>query len=360
MRKIAFFISEICRGGAERVLVNLANNFAKNGDEIFFITTKRVPMEYSLCDSIQRISIDEKIELSTNKILKVIQEIRFIRNICNKKDIDILISFMANNNFKSVIACLGVCKTLISVRNYPPKEYYNFLLKLCAKLIYPFADGYVFQTTEEAKFFPKFYRKKSEIIYNPVSSRFFNKSIHVEEREGIVAVGRLEEQKNYKMLVASYGMLAQKGIKEKLYIYGDGSQRHDLEKIISEKGLGDYIFLKGKVSNVEDVVKKAKLFVMTSIYEGMPNALMEAMALGVPVVCTNCLGGGPRELIKDGENGFLVNRNDSKDFAEKMYTVIKSLDIQKKFSKNAKKTSVRFKDENVMCQWKELVNKVCK
>lgn len=355
--KIAFFISEIRRGGAERVLVNLANAFCNNGYDVTFITRYRNNDEYTLDRKIFRIVISEYVDrLSKYKMISVVKDIFFIRGICKKYNINVLISFMANNNFRAILSSLYVCKCIISVRNDPRQEYYSRVLKIIAGILYPFADRYVFQTKAQMEYFPQKYWHRSSIIYNPVSDYFYrDRCTNNLERTGIVAVGRLEAQKNHQMLIESYMKLCERGIHEKLYIYGDGSLREELKEIVSRSKLNEKIFFMGNVGDIKEKIKKAKLFVMSSDYEGMPNALMEALAIGIPVVCTDCPIGGPRELVHNGINGFLCKTKDVDDLAVKMEEVIKSQYLQETFSQNAMKYAGLFHEKEIFNQWEKLI-----
>jgi glycosyltransferase involved in cell wall biosynthesis len=174
------------------------------------------------------------------------------------------------------------------------------------KYLYKKADGFVFQTEDAAKYFEGIIKCDSKIIPNPINPKFIKEPYKGEREKNIVTVGRLESQKNQKMLIEAFGKIESKYPEYSLLIYGDGSKKEELQDLIKEKGLENKVILKGKIDDVENVIDKAKMFVLSSDYEGMPNALMEAMALGLPCISTDCPCGGPRYLMENGKSGLLV------------------------------------------------------
>ena len=204
------------------------------------------------------------------------------------------------------------------------------------KILYPLADGFVFQTKEAQEYFDKKIQKKSVIIPNPINEEFICEPYNGEREKKIVTVGRLEEQKNHKMLIKAFSKLPEGLSEYKLIIYGEGSLRPELEKQIKELNLLGRVFLPGQVDDVKNRIYKAGLFVLSSNYEGMPNALMEAMALGVPCASTDCPCGGPRFLIKNEYNGLLYNVNNELELKLAINKIIGDEELSKKISKNAR------------------------
>lgn len=315
MKKIMFYINAIHHGGAERVMVNLASEFVKNGNECVLVTSFTDSWEYSFDSRVKRISLFEK--PLRNFIVRNIRLIANLRKVIKEENPDTILSFMAEPNFRSIIACCGLnVKRIISVRNDPNREYPNFLFRFFAKALFRFADHVVFQTEDAQRWFPKSIQQKSSVILNPVADEFF--STHFEgERHDIVTTGRLVSQKNHKLLIKAFAQIANM-IEDNLYIYGEGELRQELETLISDLGLKNRVFLPGAVKNVADTIKSAKLFVLSSDYEGAPNSLMEAMALGIPCISTSCPCGGPRMLLNDD---FLVDVNDDVQLGDKLLKV---------------------------------------
>ena len=175
------------------------------------------------------------------------------------------------------------------------------------------------------------------------------------ERKEIVTVGRLEPQKNQKLLINAFSELAKKFPDYTLVIYGEGSLRKKLEKYIESKGLKDRVFLPGAKNNIQEYIKDASLFVLSSDYEGIPNALIEAMAIGLPCVSTDCSPGGARELITNGENGVIVECRNSNELATAMARLLTDRESAKRMGTNAKKIYTRV-DKNLVCnRWLDLI-----
>lgn len=248
---------------------------------------------------------------------------------------------------------------MISIRNAPEKEYPNLFFKIMAKTLFNFADGIVFQTEEAKAWFNEKIQRKSKIIFNQVDQCFYDSNFAGERRD-IVTTGRLVSQKNHKLLINAFSKVVD-FTNDRLFIYGDGILKHELHKQIEELGLENRVFLQGTISNVSETIKSAKLFVLSSDYEGMPNSLMEAMALGIPCISTDCSCGGPRLLLSDIDKRLLVKVGDIEDMAKSMKNLLLSEEELERIGKLLKKKSMEFSPEKVIFMWEEylsLINNV--
>ena len=331
MKKILFYINTLERGGAERVISNLANQFVRSGNSVYFITTNPANNEYRLEKEVSRINLIQR-DLN-NKIYKNFYLIRELRkNIKNIKP-DVIISFLNEANFRSILAALGTnIPVIISVRNNPQHEYASKLYFFMQKILFPSAKGIVFQTKDAQSWFSEKVQKKSEIIMNQVERDFFETKHECEAY--YCAVGRLAEQKNYKMMISAFAQFHLKYPDEKLFIYGIGP-----------------------LDSIPQVLANAKAFIMTSNYEGMPNALLEAMAVGLPVVSTDCPCGGPKSIIKNGENGFLVPVNDETVLIH-VLEKLQNSSVRRDLGENAKTTSKKFMPEEVFKKWNCFIEEI--
>lgn len=318
--KILFYINSLCHGGAERVINNLSTQFSEHGYDCVLVTSFLADNEYSMGKKAKRISLFPQ-KLSCNFLKRNYLLAGGLRKVLKEEKPDVLVSFMAEPNFRAIVASFGLKnKVVVSVRNDPNREYGTFITKILAKILFRRADGIVFQTEDAKKWFPKSIQKKSKIIFNQVDEVFYNTK-YEGERHDIITTGRLVPQKNHKLLIRAFAAIADK-VPDNLFIYGEGELRSELETLIAELHMQDRIFLPGGIKNVADTIKSAKLFVLSSDYEGMPNSLMEAMALGIPCISTDCPCGGPRELF--GENlkkNLVVMKNESK-LAQTMLNVL--------------------------------------
>ena len=356
MKKIAFFIGSLAFGGAERAISNLANAMDSYGNKVYMITSYEGEMAYQLSEGITFKALLPRRKASF--IQNNFAQVKELRQLCKTWKIDLLVSFMAEPNFRAVAATVGLpTKTIISVRSDPNIEYAGFLNKMLAKTLLVTADGCVFQTEDAKKWFPKKLQKKSMVIFNDVKETFFNTEWNPDEQQA-VAVGRLDPAKNYPIMIESFAAIIKKFPDAKLCIYGSGPEETSIQQLITEKHLQNNIFLKGITNNVPEVLSHASVFIMTSDYEGMPNALMEALAVGVPCVSTDCPCGGPRALIQSGYNGYLASVGDSKDIASCVINILENKQTAKEMSVNAKKDSLKFRPEKISNIWKDYFNNI--
>lgn len=206
---------------------------------------------------------------------------------------DIILSFLPRSSFRAILAAkINRKKIIVCDRADPKMEYRKLINKILMKLLYKHADAFVFQTQEQKEYFSKTIQSKSNIIGNSLNNQFLeNVKSEVGLEKKIVSVGRLAASKNQKLLINAFSKVHKKFPDYKLVIYGKGPLKEELELQILKLGLEGYVLLPGVKDNIIAEIHNASLFVLTSDYEGMPNALMEAMSLGLPCISTNCSGG---------------------------------------------------------------------
>lgn len=356
--KLFFYINALHDGGAERVISLLSGQIAKRGHEVTVVTSFRDKWEYSLDEGVKRISLENE-EIKTNFIKRNISRIYKLRRICKREKPDIIISFMGEPNFRALIATIGLkVKTVISVRTDPDREYRKGIPRLLAKILYRRADGYVFQTHHALQWFPKQIQKKALVILNPVSEAFYLAEGNPGNRKMIVSVGRLVKEKNFSLLIKAFTNIADEYPEFILTIYGEGALRIELEKQVSEAGLKDRVILFGRCNNVSEQIKNAYAFVLSSDVEGLPNALMEAMALGLSVISTDCAGGGARTLIEDGVDGLIVPVNDEEALVAALRKLLDDKAYSQQLGRAAQKKSAYFTTEKIVSQWLQLFSKL--
>jgi glycosyltransferase involved in cell wall biosynthesis len=223
-------------------------------------------------------------------------------------------------------------------------------------MMYPLADGFVFQTAEAQRYFSKKIQKRSTIIANPIKANL-PEPFEGERTDRVVALGRLEPQKNYPLLFRAFKRVAEKRDGLTLDIYGGGSQQENLAKLIAEMGMENKIFLRGISANVHDEVLDASAFVLSSDFEGMPNALMEAMAIGLPCISTDCPCGGPEFLIDNEVNGLLVPVKDEEALVNALERVLSDKNFSQRISENAVKLREECNLERIADKWLEFIEK---
>lgn len=355
-KKLLFYINQIAEGGAERVMTRLANSFSEDGYDVIFITSFLLPNEYYLNSNVKRLSV-EKQEIVQSKIKRNYSRVKYLRRVIKKEKPDAVISFMMEPNFRILLGTIGLgTKKIISVRNVPEKEYAGKIGWIVSHVLFRLADGVVFQTEDAKKWFPKSIQKKSEIIFNAVDPCFFNTE-KLDDIGGIVTMGRLSSQKNQKLLIDAFEKIANEYKEITLHIYGEGSERKKLQNQIEQKKLTGRVILEGQVTNVSEILQHAKIFILSSDYEGIPNALIEAMAVGVPCISTDCPCGGPSMLIDNGINGILVNVGDIEAMTEAMRKLIANPQFLKSIGKQARLDMKSYTPDKIYLTWKNYINK---
>lgn len=365
--KICFFIgSMIEKGGSERVLSNLTKYFSKYANvELLIILNSKVA--YEIDDKVNISYLDKKEILeykSVNKFISILKYIlRYIRykKYLKKSKPDIIVSFMPEASFLSLLTPKSKkMKRIVSVRNDPDKEFKNFIYKYLSKKLYKRADGFVFQTEDAKNYFDKDIQSKSMIIPNPINEKFMNEISIVNKKNDslIVSVGRLDSQKNHFLLIDSFFKVLSKFPNANLIIYGEGILRDKLEEYVKKLEIENKVKLPGRVENIQELLKEASCFVLSSDYEGMPNALMEAMALGLPVVSTDCPCGGPRFLIKNNINGILVDRNNANQMSDAIIKILSDKEFSEYIGKNAKKIVDNLNPQKINKKWYEYIFKI--
>lgn len=346
--KILFVVDTLDDGGAGRVVSRLSNEMIKNND-ISILTLKSKNVKYNINDKINHYHIDDFFKK------KYKTKIASIKNVMLLDCSDIVLSFLSKINLYCILACKSLKKKIIvSERNDPRKKPNSFFKRIIRNLLYKKADGWVFQTENAKNYFSSKIKNNGVIILNPLENKIpYRENV---DKNKIVCVGRLVKQKNYKMAIDSFKLVKEKMPGVKLYIYGDGPEKENISLYISQNMLNDSVILMGNVDNIYDKIKDSNLFIMTSLYEGLPNALMEALAIGIPCVSTNESNGGAKRLISNGENGYLVEIGDTSDFSNKMIDAL-TIDNEK-FSNNGIKIREYTDVESVAINWMDYIKKV--
>lgn len=360
MKKILLYISSLKRGGAERVMATIAQYLAKSY-EVVLATDRIESDEFKITDAIHRVNIEEQIKGQKNRRLQSLSRICALRRLYQNEKPDIVLSFMAASGMRMTFALLFTsAKHVMAIRSNPEyilkERVRGPVLRYCLRR----AKGIVFQMDSQKEMFETSVQNKSTVIFNPVNEAFLDiKSPDIRSNQ-IVTVGRLFDYKNHKMLIKAFADISKKFPDMTLIIYGEGPYRQQTEAYIKELSLTNKVFLPGSNEHVAENIKDAALFVLTSDTEGMPNTLIEAMVLGIPVISTDCPCGGPRTLIHNKENGILVPVGDEKALAQAMTDVLSNHAYAKKLSENAKKLLKLVEHDSICGRWEQYLKEVCK
>lgn len=347
-KKILIFIGSMSRGGAERVISIISNNLVEKGWEVSVCVLLSNSVAYPLSDKIKIIDFSGK---TSSRIKRIPNWIFGIRKLVKNEAPDVILSFVARINIIVQLACLGLKKRIIvSERNDPYSDGRSKIVDILTYWLYPKADAVVFQTRRAAGYFERLKLKNTCIITNPISVKCCTTT---PIKGKIVSAGRLMPQKNHKLLIDSVVEVHKTIPYVKLFIYGDGYMREELEEYAHTLGADKYVCFMGNVSNIHEEISDAELFVLSSDYEGLSNALLEAMMMGLPCISTDCAGSD--EYIENGENGLLVPVKSKTDMVSAIFEVLENDELRMKLKNNAINKAAEYKKEKVMKIWNALI-----
>lgn len=348
-KRYVIFIPTLSQGGAERVISLLSRKMAEEDLSVTILLYKDQEPFYPIDPKVKLVYVPRE-SGSTNLVKNLLWMRRFY-----KENADAVLSFLAPFNILTLLATLGGKQTVIVAdRNDPRFVPGKWPIRKLRDFLYRFADGVIVQTRHNQVYFSKAVQKKSTIIYNPVDlGEKAGLALGTQKQMRIVSVGRLMPQKNQVMLLEAFARVRERFPEYTLTIYGEGPHREVLEGDIARLGLAGAVSLPGSVKDVHDRIADGELFVMSSDYEGMPNALIEAMCLGLPVISTAV--SGATDLICHGENGLLVPCGDTAALAEAMEQLLQDREKRVAFGSEATKLNEMLRIGDITRQWLEAV-----
>ena len=372
--RVVCFIFNLEAGGAERVLLNIIRNIDRRRfTPVLYLFSKKgtllplVPRDTEII-SLDDVHVPEIFGLWFFFLFKRIRaQLRGIRP-------DILLSFMWYPNAIAIITkklMRGNVKVIVSERTstsiYSSKRdnnWRNFIIRF----LYPRANLIVSPSRKIAQniISQSVPRSKVRVIHNPVDISAISKHAKEEiehqwyrKKESIViAVGRLGNEKGFDYLIKAIALLAGEGIQCKLIILGEGKEKENLLRLVEKLGLNDRVSFEGFQENPYKYLARSTVFVLSSLYEGFPNVLLEAMALGIPSVATRCPT-GPDEIITEGVDGILVPPADEKAIADAIKKLLLDEDLRKRLSEAGKRRIQDFAIEKIVKQYEDAIESVC-
>ncbi len=353
--KLLFTLGALGHGGGERVVSVLASELARIGHEVEIMLYYDREIWYPLNPAVKVVS--EEKELGKKGILS---HLSFKRKYVKQGGFDAVISFLAPFNMLNIVALFGVKTPLIVAdRNDPRRIPSNKLVRLARNFLYRFADCVVLQTKANRNYFAKAIRNKSRVIYNPIDmGKYTGAGLTAQKSKRMVSVGRLTKQKNQIMLLEAFCTFAKSHTDYRLTIYGDGDFRPQLEQKIAELGLTQSVELPGGIKNVPEAIKDAEFFVLSSDFEGMPNALIEAMCIGLPVISTAV--SGATDLVVTEENGLLTECGNTQELAAAMERMANDPQLRQKTAQKASLLAQELTLDKIAAQWLDCISKVAK
>lgn len=350
MKKILFVLKQLrCNfDGASKILTMLANSLKKSGYDVYCYAYSGILENENLLPDVHCIRGTE------NKKYNTVRELgKTLRTVKP----DVAVSFITNaNTFLSLAAVGTKIPVIVCERSDPFLETNKQLVVM--RQFYRLASGAVFQTAEAQKYYT--WIKNSVVIANPIEKTEIRVIKKFADREDtVVAVSRIDlHQKRLDLMIEAFSILAPKYPQLKLKIYGDGEPEDCLiiKKMISQYGLENRVVLAGKIKNVKETIVDCKMYILTSDYEGIPNSLLEAMSIGLPVISTDCSPGGAKLLINHMENGILVQRGDVNAVANAMEYYMEHPSEADKFGAKAQKVNERFSADKIINEWMNYIN----
>lgn len=351
MKKVVIFIGTLSYGGAERVISILSKSLLEYVDNVEII----LYYDKDICYEIDKRIVIKVIDKENIKSKNIFFKLLWFRKYIVKSNPDIVISFLAPFNIFSIISLLGTnIPVLVAERNDPRCVPMKKVMRLVRNLVYYFSDKIIVQTENNKKYFSKVLQKKCSVIYNPIFlDDEVGMALTTKKQKKIVTVGRLVPQKNQKLLIKAFSKIHEEYPEYKLVIYGEGSLREEFEKLIKELKLEKSVELPGNKSDIWKCISDAEVFVLTSEFEGMPNALLEAMCLGLPCISTKV--SGAIDLVNNGENGILINQNDINELTNMIKKVISDKEFALHLGENASNLIDSINKEKIIKQWIDLI-----
>ena len=323
MKRILFAITGLGGGGAERVVSVWASQLAEKGYDVGVFTFAKGKNEYPLNSKVKRLTITDNIK--DYLAMGYFKRYRLMRKIIKTFEPNVVIGFLQRMQVWMAAVTIGLkIKRIDTVRISPWHASVGKFTKMLWKMCFKTGDLTILQSEDQKPFFSKKVQKKCVVVPNPLNEAYENeRKIEFSSKiTKFVSAGRLCKQKNFPLLIKAFAKACENNNDISLDIFGKGDEKYTLElqQLIDELNMKDRITLCGRTDDMHKELMKRDAFIMSSNYEGMPNALAEAMAVGLTCISTDCKT-GPRDLIKDGENGYLVPVGDEEKLAEKIQLV---------------------------------------
>ena len=344
---ILFIANGLNSGGSERVLSTLVNQLVTHSHyNINVICVNGRESFYPIDNRVNVVFLDK--EKHTHNLFG---KMLWIRSFAEKKGIDVVISFIVKVYGFAIFSLLGSGIPIITSERNDPRSF-DCLSHWIMRIFLPFSNHHVVQTESIKNFYPQFIQIKTTVIANPVNPIMLSQP-SVEKKDVIISVGRLVSQKNHRMMIESFAAIANRHPSYKLVIYGEGPLRDRLQEQITQLRMDERIKLPGRTKEIVKYLNEARIFCMSSTHEGMSNALIEALCIGLPIVTTNV--SGVDELIINEENGLVVNANDTSSYTRALDRLINDEYLQQRFSMNNRKKASLFNLLTITKQWETII-----
>lgn len=349
--KLCFAVSSITNNGVTRVLSILLDEIDYSKFDVSVLLTKRTKHTRELNPSAKIIEAQKS---EYNGIIGKFKTILSIHNILKNEKFDKLIAL---GNYASMYILLGDLGIntfkIISERNDPNNEPGKKIYRKLRDIIYKNAKIMVCQTHDASDYYKNIVEKRI-IIFNPLTSEL--PIYNGVRNHKIINFCRIDEQKNLPLLFDAFKEFQKNHTDYEINIYGNGPLKVQMEEYVKEIGIQDCVKFYDFCQDIHEKIKDSAMFVSTSNFEGMSNSMIEAMAIGVPSICTDCPIGGAHEVIENGKNGILIPCGDKDALVEAMNKIADNPDYADRLSKESVLIRERL-EKSVICeQWWKILN----
>lgn len=339
-------------------MIMTANGLVRRGHKVTIVSIRENNVVY---ETDKRINHRHIPDVERSKLLVKLNRFWKLRKCLKEIKPDIVISFWLQPAiFAAILSKPNNFKTIFSERGDPGDKEYNGALGAIRTVAFRFMDGFVFQTHGAKQYFTDSIQAKAVVISNPVYISRVDYPTPPRRRKSIVSVGRLHPQKNQRLLINAFSKIGSLFPEFILEIYGTGNLKNDLLHQIEELSLKDRIFLKGTTKDLFNEIADASLFVLSSDYEGLPNALLEAMALGLPSISTDCRPGGAKDLIRHGINGLICPTGSQEELAVQITYMLQNEQDAERMGHEARNVCSTHSPEPILSKWDEFITAIIK
>jgi glycosyltransferase involved in cell wall biosynthesis len=356
--RLTLVIHSLADGGAERVMAMMANHWAEEANDVTLITFDSQQNDsYRLADEINRIGLGLMRE-SRNLVQALchnVERLRQLRRAIRDSKPDKVVSFTDKTNVTTLLACLGLRVDVVVAERIDPRHHQiGRIWSMLRRLVYARCFALVVQTESVRESLRRCVgRKPIYVIPNAVEEPGkLAENLDQPHREGhcVLAMGRLVPQKGFDLLIDAFARIAAKHADWTLHILGQGPQRAELERFIRAQNLQSRVRLHGWVSEPGTLLRPAELFVLSSLYEGFPNALLEAMACRLAVISFDCES-GPAEIIRHEIDGLLVPAGNVTALSQAMDWLMSDETERQRLGSRAQEVTERFSVDLFFRRW---------
>lgn len=351
---LAIVVPSLRMGGAERVACTLARWWRQAGHEVSIVTFYPIALDrLTVPTGVRRVALDASGQ-ARNRVEGVVQAVRRVlalRGALARLGPDVVVSLLERTNVVSLLASIGSgVPVFVCERSDPRRQHIEPHWSILRRLVYPLAAGVVVQTESVADW-ARAFCSRVHVIPNFVERAPRAATPDVEDVPlKLVALGRLSSEKGFDTLIRAFARVAASHPRWSLVIFGEGPERERLAAMADELGVGSRVSMPGVTDRPDAELEAAHAFALPSRFEGFPNALLEAMACGLPAVAFDCKS-GPREIIVDGEDGILVRDGDVEAFGDALDRVMASAPERLRLGRNARERVLRFAPGPILELW---------